>query len=113
MEMQIDKLDKISIARIVGSLDGVTSIEAQEKLMPLVQAKCCLALDLSKCNYISSAGLRLLMMLAKQVNAQGGRLALSGVCAEVKDVMDITGFINFFKLYDTIDEIISAMRKEQ
>ena len=112
MEIQIEKRDKIYIVRMIGSLDGVTSSEAQEKLMPLVQAKCCLALDLSKCNYISSAGLRLLMMLAKQINTQGGRLALAGVCAEVKDVMDITGFINFFKIYDTIDEIIATMRKE-
>jgi len=52
------------------------------------------------------------MMLAKQFAAQGSRLALAGVCEEVKDVMDMTGFINFFSLYDSVEKIIESQKKE-
>jgi anti-anti-sigma factor len=78
----------------------------------LLAAKCCLILDLGECAYISSAGLRVLMMIAKQITVQGGKLALAGVCDEVRDVMDMTGFINFFKLYNTVKEAIDTTKKE-
>lgn len=110
MEITIEARGGVTVAQIVGNLDSATSEQAQEKLMPLAVNKC-LALDLSKCNYISSAGLRVLMMLAKQFNLQGARLAMAGVCEEVKDVMDMTGFITFFNLYDTVEKIIESQEK--
>jgi anti-anti-sigma factor len=112
MEIKIENRPEITIATIVGSLDSAASPQAQEKLLPLASARSCLALDLSKCNYISSAGLRVLLMLAKQFSAQGSLLAMAGVCEEVKDVMEMTGFVNFFKLYDTVEEIVEVVRKE-
>jgi len=112
MEIQIEARGNVNVVRIVGNLDGNTSPQAQEKLLPLAATKSCLALDLSKCNYVSSAGLRVLMMLAKQFAAQGSRLALAGVCEEVKDVMDMAGFINFFSLYDSVEKIIESQKKE-
>lgn len=109
MEIKIENRPKLIVAQIIGNLDGSTSDQAQEQLMPLANNKSCMALDLSKCNYISSAGLRVLLMLAKQFTAQGSRLGLAGLCEEVKDVMDMTGFINFFKLYNSVDEIAATV----
>jgi len=111
MEIKVEPREGVTVAQIIGNLDGATAEQAQDTLMPLAASKSCLALDLSKCNYISSAGLRVLMMLAKQFSGQGGRLAMSGVCEEVKDVMDMTGFINFFNLYDSVDQIIESQRR--
>jgi anti-anti-sigma factor len=63
---------------------------------------------MNKCGYVSSAGLRVLLMLAKHLTAQDGHLALVGVCPEIKDVMEMTGFINFFKLYNTLEEVLKT-----
>ena len=111
MEIKIEPREGVTVAQIIGNLDGATSTQAQDTLLPLAASKGCLALDLSKCNYVSSAGLRVLMMLAKQFSTQGGRLAIAGVCEEVRDVMDMTGFINFFSLYDSVEKIIETQRR--
>ena len=95
---------------VVGNLDGNTAPEAQDKVVPLVTANCCLVLDLEKCKYISSAGLRTLLMIAKQLAAQDGQCALAGVCDEVKDVMEMTGFSGFFKTYDTVAAASKALK---
>jgi anti-sigma B factor antagonist len=108
MEIKIINRDKVSVIEIIGNLDGNTSTEFQERLEPLVEAKGCLVLDLTKCSYVSSAGLRVLLMLAKHLTAQEGRMALVAVCPEIKDVMEMTGFINFFKLYNTVEEAIKS-----
>ncbi|MBN1913329.1 MAG: STAS domain-containing protein [Candidatus Omnitrophica bacterium] len=109
MEIKIEPRERITVAEIIGNIDSATSPQAQEKLMPLANNKCCLALDLTNCKYVSSAGLRVLLMLAKQFTAQGSTLALAGLCDEVRDVMDMTGFINFFKLYDSIDDVLNSI----
>jgi len=100
-----------TIVEISGSLDSTTVSQAEEKVVPLVVSKACMVLDLTKCNYISSAGLRLLLMLAKQLTSQGGWLTLAGLCEEVKDVMEMTGFSCFFKAYSNVTEALEAIRK--
>jgi len=112
MEIKTLIKDGVNIVELTGSLDSNTAPQAQEKILPLVTSKCCLILDLGKCTYVSSAGLRVLLMLAKQLTAQDARLALAGVCPEIKDVMEMTGFINFFQIYDSVPLATEAVRKE-
>ncbi len=101
-----------TIIEISGSLDSNTSTEAQDKITPLITEKGCMVLDLSKCKYVSSAGLRLLLMIAKELSSRGGWLTLAGLCEEVRDVMQITGFSGFFKAYNTVKEAVEALKKE-
>ncbi|MCM8756505.1 MAG: STAS domain-containing protein [Candidatus Omnitrophica bacterium] len=105
MEIEIEKKERFTIVRLIGNLDSNTSPQAQAKILPLASNQCYLALDMSRCNYVSSAGLRVLLMLAKQFKAQGGRLGLVGVCEEIKDVMEMTGFINFFEMYNKLEDL--------
>lgn len=99
------------VIEIVGSLDSTNESQAEEKIIPLITDKACMVLDMSKCNYVSSAGLRLLLMVAKQLTSKGGWLTLVGVCDEVKDVMEMTGFSCFFKIYNTLPEAFEALKK--
>ena len=104
--------DGVTIIKITGSLDGNTVNDAQQQIMPLVSSKdLALVLDLKDCGYISSAGLRLLLMAAKQLSTQNGILVLSGLSSEIKDVMEMTGFNSFFKTFDTVAAAILAVRK--
>lgn len=111
MEIKTSTREGVTIIQISGKLDANTAPQAQEKITPLIASKCCLVLDLGQCTYISSAGLRVLLMIAKQLSIQEGRWALAGVCEEIKDVMDMTGFSSHFKIFDTVAEAMKAVRE--
>ena len=101
------------IVEIDGSLDSNTVNTAEAKIMPLIEVKSCIVMDMSKCNYVSSAGLRLLLMLTKELASKDGWLTLTGMCSEVKDVMEMTGFSCFFKAFKDIPEALSELKKRE
>ena len=113
MEIKTVTQDEVTIVEISGSLDANTVPEAQDVIMSLVVPDCLLVLDMSECEYVSSAGLRLLLMIAKRLKAnQSGQWCLAGVSEEIMDVMEMTGFVQFFETFDTVSDAIAAIRKE-
>ncbi|MCK4665197.1 STAS domain-containing protein [Candidatus Dependentiae bacterium] len=112
MEITKTKRDDIDIIRIEGQLDGTTSIIAQKEIIPLVTPESKLVIDMGDCDYISSSGLRVLMMIGKQLSKEGGKGVLAKLSEEVRDIMEMTGFSHIFKSYPTLDEAIEALKKE-
>ena len=111
MEIKTETRDGITIVEIVGNIDSNTAPQAQGIIMPLIDLNCLLVLDMEQCHYVSSAGLRVLLMIAKLLATKGGQCALVNVSDEVNDVMEITGFLSFFKTYDTVSNAIEAFQK--
>jgi anti-sigma B factor antagonist len=66
-------------------------------------------LDLSKVDYLSSAGLRLLLLLYREFAAKKGKVVLLGVSEEIRTVMSHTGFLNFFTLAGSEAEARQAL----
>ena len=66
-------------------------------------------LDFSAVNYISSVGLRVLMLAGRQVTAQKGRLALAALQPVVREVFEISRFNMVFALYDSVDAAAAAL----
>jgi anti-sigma B factor antagonist/stage II sporulation protein AA (anti-sigma F factor antagonist) len=64
-------------------------------------------LDLSKLNYISSAGLRILMIAAKQVKAQQGTIAVAAMQPVVREIFEISKFTFVLKCFDSVAEALS------
>jgi len=56
------------------------------------------AIDFSKVNYISSAGLRAVLVIAKDFNAKGGKILIYGMNDSIKDIFDMSGFTTIIKL---------------
>ena len=77
-------------------LDSFNSEEVQNGTLAILNKGCNAVLDMTDCNYISSTGLRVLLFTKKVAASKGLKLCLKGVSAEVKDVMDVTGFNDFF-----------------
>ena len=77
-------------------LDSFNSEEVQKGILDLLEQGGSVVLDMTACKYISSSGLRVLLYTKKVAASKGQKLYLKGVSDEVKDIMDVTGFNNFF-----------------
>lgn len=75
-----------------GRIDSAAAPEAQEALLPMVDEFSALTLDFGKVAFVSSAGLRVLLLLHKKCNAQGREMKLVNVKPSIMEVLDITGF---------------------
>lgn len=109
MEINVKTADEVTIVEMVGELDGKTAPQAQEKIAPLTQEGSKMILDMTGVTYMSSAGLRMLLSLYRQLSSNNGRIALVGLAEELKDTMSITGFLSFFTTCDTLDAGLAAL----
>ncbi len=74
-----------------GRLDTVTAPEAEKELMPALDGVTELILDFAELDYISSAGLRVLLSLQKRMNKQGSMM-IRGANETVREIFEVTGF---------------------
>ena len=82
--------DKLTIA-VEGRIDTVTAKEFEQSAVSELDGVTQLTLDFSQLNYISSAGLRVLLLLQKTMNKQGA-MKVTGVNETVRDIFEVTGF---------------------
>ena len=109
MNIELEEMDGVTVATLFGELDGRTAPLVQEKLLALPEPNGKALLDMSGVSYISSAGLRALLMLYRQMAANNGQVALVGLAESIQDVMSVTGFLEFFAAYDTLEEGLAAL----
>jgi anti-anti-sigma factor len=70
-----------------------------------------IVLDMSGVDYISSVGLRALMVAAKQVKAQSGRIVVAALTPMVREVFQISRFHLVFDLFDRVDAALESLQK--
>lgn len=80
------------ILRFEGKIDKITSAQAQSSILSAVQKNANLTLDFMDVPYISSAGLRALLLGQKSANAKGGSMKVINVGPEVMSVLKLSGF---------------------
>ncbi len=92
-QMTINKTREGSLLNVVleGRLDTTTSPDLESELKASFEGLTDLVLDFSGLEYISSAGLRVLLMAQKTMNRQGG-MKIVNVCEDIMEVFEITGF---------------------
>jgi len=112
MDIDFETVNGITVATLFGELDSRTAPVVQEKLAAMPRPQARVLLDMSGVTYISSAGLRALLMLYRQMAANDGRVALCGLAESIQDVMSVTGFLDFFAAYDTLEEGLAALADE-
>lgn len=84
--------------RLEGRLDATTSPAVQEALLKVAGEYADIELNFAQLTYISSAGLRVMLMMQKQVNRTGGTLRLSNVSPAVMEVFEMTGFSSILQI---------------
>ena len=93
MKVEITQNDVHVAVTLEGRLDTVTSSEFEKNLNPYFQMQGIeLILDCASMEYISSAGLRVVLMAHKSITAKSGRFIIRNLSNEVRSVFDMTGF---------------------
>ena len=92
-------------------LDSFNYQEVQDGILAILEKGCSAVLDMTACNYVSSTGLRVLLYAKKVAATKGLNFYLVGISNEVKDIMDVTGFSNFFECYGTMEECLKEVKK--
>lgn len=96
MSLKIEKKNAETLA-LVGRLDTMTAPELEAEISAMLPTVQSLTLDMEKLDYISSAGLRVILKTQKALEKKSG-LKLTHVSDEVKEVFDITGFSDFLSM---------------
>ncbi|MCQ2286682.1 MAG: STAS domain-containing protein [Bacteroidales bacterium] len=82
-----------------GRLDTTNANQFQTDIAPLMEGSTPdITLDCTHMEYTSSQGLRMFLMLQKSVTARGGKMVMTNMKPQVKEVFDITGFSNIIKI---------------
>ena len=90
------------LLRVNGRLDSATSGALEERLLALMRGKVTrFILNFSALDYISSAGLRVLLMVAKNLKPIGGVLALCNLHDHIREIFDLGGFSALFLIHDS------------
>jgi len=83
---------------VKGNLDTITSPELQREIESVDPAVKELVFDFAALDYISSAGLRVMLTTNKKMVAAGGRMEIRNVNPAVREVFDMTGFSDIFTI---------------
>jgi anti-sigma B factor antagonist len=92
---------------LTGILDAPGAMSIEEQFQDrLKQQGGNVIIDLTGLEYMSSYGLRMLLMSAKSLRDSGGGLHLAGPSGHVMDVIKMAGYDTMFPIYETVDEAI-------
>ncbi len=103
MEVQTKPYDDATVVTASGDVDGSTAPILQEQVLAVAQPGCRLLLDFSQVGYMSSAGLRVMLLLYRQISGGRGKAVIVGLNDDIKGAMSATGFLKFFTTADTLE----------
>lgn len=98
MNINLIQEEEKTVLALSGRLDTLTSQKLQEALIPAFKTANHVEIDFAQLVYVTSAGLRVLLMGEKTAKAQGGRQTLVNVSPEIMEVFDMTGFSNILTI---------------
>lgn len=109
MEITINEYKRVAVITVTGRVDSVTANDFESNINSVIeQGKHNLALDLSQVDFLSSAGLRVLVTTRKTLQAAGGDIVLAQPSDRVVETLDTAGLDVLFERYDTREAAVAA-----
>jgi anti-sigma B factor antagonist len=111
MDIPGKSIGNVDIISLSGRLDAYAANDVERKLDSLCTiAKANLVVNLKSLEYISSSGLRVLLAALKRVRKQQGDIRLACLQPYVREVFDIAGFTQLFKMFDKEEEAVDSFK---
>lgn len=102
------------ITKLSGRLDGVNSDEINKYILTLLDKGIRnVIFDFSDVSFLSSAGLRVLLVNQKKITSAGGEIALYKISSSINEVFRMSGFLRIFRVIENDDEFIKAVTKTE
>jgi anti-sigma B factor antagonist len=102
--------EAVLVLGLQGRLDTNTSEPFEQRMMAIIDAgNKRVVVDLTDLDYISSAGLRVLLMGAKRLKNEEGRLALCGLKDHIREVFEVSGFLKILTVVEDADAAVAAV----
>ncbi|MBO5762992.1 MAG: STAS domain-containing protein [Lentisphaeria bacterium] len=102
--IQVSNRNDWSIVTIDGELNSVNAPDADVRISGALANSANLIFDFSKLEYISSAGLRSLLLGAKQIRERNGKMAIAGASERIRKVFQLSGLIRHLNCFETLEE---------
>ncbi len=110
MEVIKTKGNKAIIAGVKGRIDAVTAPAFEKMINEIMnEENIPLLIDFGELEYISSAGLRSILIISKSLKVKGLPVYFSRLQGNVKEVFNISGFGSIFKIFDNKEEAIKSI----
>ena len=110
MEIEEQSGASAIIVSLNGRLDGTTAPDLEARVFGIVErGDVRVVLDCSELSYVSSSGLRVLLMCARKCQQASGKLALAALQAECLSVLEMSGFLRIIECHDTREAALSAL----
>ena len=109
MEVTVKEVNEVSVLSFEGNLDTNTAPQAQEQIDQLIDSGSSkILINFNELNYISSAGLRVLLATAKKLKTASGDLKICGLNQTVQEVFDISGFSSILSVVATEEDALGG-----
>ena len=109
MEIIEEMQNDINIYRLIGRLDSNTSQGFEQKLFQAIsEGAKNMVVDFKDIDYISSAGLRVILKANKALQREDGRIMLCSMQDYVRQLFEITGIDSFVTIVATMDDALKA-----
>ena len=109
MAITLEKQDAISVFKLNGRLDSNTSQGFEERIFnAITDGSKQMVIDFKDIDYISSAGLRVILKATKALNREKGKIMLCSMQDYVKEVFEIAGFDAFLPIVENREEALKS-----
>jgi anti-sigma B factor antagonist len=109
MEVTVKQVETITVVALVGDIDGSTAPVAQAAILEQITPGHGLIVDMSSVNYMSSAGLRMLLSAHRSASAKDAKVVLVGLSEDLQDTMAATGFLDFFSTFAVLPAALEVL----
>jgi anti-anti-sigma factor len=110
MELHSNKEGSATVVSVTGRMDAITAPAFEKAMNELIIAgETRFVVELAGLDYISSAGLRGILAIAKLLKGKSGQICFAKVEGTVKEVFDISGFGSIFRIHDSVDGALSGI----
>jgi len=113
MEIREEQHNNIIIMAVEGKLDSVTSQGLEDRILELIDTGTKkFILDFAQLDYISSAGLRVLLVAAKKLNTVAGKIVFTSMREDIKEIFNIAGLTEYYPIYRNRAEALAEMKDD-
>lgn len=110
MEIHKELIDQGVLIHLKGRFDTLAAKEFEQKMMSTINEQVnTIVVDCSDVDYVSSSTLRVFLFALKTIRQRNGKIILTDLQDHIREVFDISGFLNLFEVFSTREEALAAI----